>query len=99
MSIEVYELRVDGDECYYSLGIFCCVGDIKKACAALDGLDGGPLHEYGDDGERLEVYIRELGDIQGDCASPGTMLCYADRDWYVTEDTDEREWRTEWKNA
>jgi hypothetical protein len=94
--MKIYELRLDDFDRYYSLGLFACIDDIKKACAKFDGADGRPIFDYSVDSERLEVLARTVGDA---CLIDDVLLCYANRDCYADDDTGKTKWRTEWHDV
>jgi len=91
VNMRIYELRVDGVDCYYSLGLSASLEALKQQVEAMDG----PAHEYAHGTEQLEIYARELGELQSDCAAPGVLVCSAKRYSYVSDD-DKLKWRTEW---
>jgi hypothetical protein len=108
--MKLYELRLDGGECYYPLGVFTSVSEILRIVAEHDGPsvsgDGGPLTEYGDDGESGVVMELESGRLYWDCCGPGEVVMMFERDWRVPDpenpdddryDDEDRIWTTAWR--
>lgn len=114
--MKLYELRLDGGEVYYSLGVFESPVDIARAVAEYDGPSvsgsGGPLTEFGDDGESgvvveldLGYLYLDLGYMYRDCYGTGGVILTMERDWRAPDpectdddryDDDDRIWHTKW---
>jgi hypothetical protein len=108
--MKLYELRIDGGEVYYSLGVFTDIEQIYRIVAEHDGPsesgNGGPLTEYGDDGESGVVMELEAAQFYWDCCGPGEEVWRFERDWRVPDpenpdddryDDDDRVWVTTWR--
>jgi hypothetical protein len=61
----IYELVVDNDETWYSLGLFESLQDAVAISTARDGIDGQSVSEGGDEGEVLFIRQRVIGNF--DC--------------------------------
>ena len=96
----VYELRFDGSENYYSIGLWLTAEELLAAVHAHDGQGkhAGEISEHGDEGEEFDIIRRPLGEIDS-AGCGGTNIGRIVREYQIDEDTDEEVWssKVEWK--
>jgi hypothetical protein len=83
----IYELIVDHDDTWYSLGLFQDAETAISIATARDGVDGKSVSEGGEDGERLFVRRRILGHFDP-CGDVGIDVAEIVREPTYQESTD-----------
>jgi hypothetical protein len=83
----IYELIADHDELFYSLGLFQDAETAISIATSRDGVDGKPVSEEGEHGERLFVRRRILGCFDP-CGDIGVDVAEIVREPTYQESTD-----------
>ncbi len=83
----VYELIVDHDDLYYSLGLFQDAETAISIATVRDGADGESVSEMGGDGEHLFVRRRIIGHFDP-CGDVGVAVAEIIREPTYQESTD-----------
>lgn len=93
----IYELRAPQPECYYMLGLFAGLDELRQALTKHDGGPdtGGAMVEGAEDEELLEVWAHELNAFNSDgCGGEHVATIKRHQEYHEGEDA--YYWASEW---